>query len=86
MLDSTHPGSSFSRCASDRLLMEGTVDIFQRNNIIKLQSVVNLKFRALIYSNNIRYAWYKSGLAQTQPYALETALQYCFPQKVQQCK
>ena len=86
MLDSFHPGRSFSRFASDRLLMEGTVDMFQRNNMIKLQSMVYFQFRALIYSNNIRYAWYKSGLAQTQPYALETALQYCFPQKVQQCK
>lgn len=76
----------FVRRISDRALIEGEVDMFQRDNIIKLQSLVHFQFSAPIYSDMIRYAWYKSGLVQTRPPTFETPLQFCFPQEVHHCK
>ncbi|KAF8785981.1 hypothetical protein HNY73_011461 [Argiope bruennichi] len=57
----------FARRVSDRAVMEGGVDIFQSNNIIKLQSLVHFQFSAPQYSDMIRYAWFKSWLLQIRP-------------------
>ena len=76
----------FVRRISDRALMEGKINLFQRDNIIKLQSLVHFQFSAPQYSNMIRYAWYKSGLVQTRPPQFETPLQFCFSLDIEHCK
>ena len=76
----------FVRRVCDRSLMEGGVDMFQRDNVIKLQSLVHFQFSAPLYSDMIRYVWYKSGLMQIRPPTFETSLQFCLPTEIHHCK
>ena len=46
----------------------------QRDNIIKIQSLVHFQFRAPAYFDMLRYAWYKSGLVQTRPSVFDTLI------------
>ena len=58
------PWKVFVRYISDHIvLMDINVSLLQRNNIIKLQSLVHFQFSAERYKVMIRYAWFKAGYA-----------------------
>lgn len=77
---------NFVRKISDRVeLDELPVNLFERNNILKLQSLVHYQFSALRYKNFIIYSWFKSGFLKERPNRFLTPVEYCFDLKEEDC-
>ena len=52
----------FARKFSDSVIVNNiNIKLHDRNNIIKLQSLIHNQFSATRYKDMLRYAWYKSG-------------------------
>src|ERR1043166_5260556 len=76
---------NFVRKISDRILLDGLdVKLFQRDNIIKLQSLVHTQVSAPRFKNFIKYSWYKCGYLNEKPEAFLTPTEYCFGVSVTQ--
>ena len=53
---------NFARKITDKIILhEIDINIYQRNNIIKMQSLIHNQFSSPRYKNLIKYAWHKSG-------------------------
>ena len=50
----------------------------QRNNIIRLHSLIHNQISAPIYKPMIRYAWFKSGYLDNHPGQFQTVTDVCF--------
>jgi hypothetical protein len=69
----------FIRKVSDRILLDRLeVNLFQRDNILKIQSITHNQFSASRFKNFIKYAWFKAGYIDQRPEAHVTPVQYCF--------
>jgi hypothetical protein len=70
---------NFVRKFSDRVILDGIdVDLFQRNNILKLQSLVHNQFSSPRFENVFKYSWFASGYTDSHPGNFENPVQYCF--------
>jgi hypothetical protein len=71
---------NFVRRFSDRILLDDLpIQLYQRTNIIKLQSLVHNQFSACRFVNFIRYAWHASGYLDERGERFENPVEYCFP-------
>lgn len=60
------------------LLDEIDIHLAQRNNIIRLQSLIHNQLSSTIFTPMIRYAWFKSGYTDTDPRPFQTVTEVCF--------
>ena len=74
------PWKVFLRYISDHiLLMDINVSLQERNNIIKLQSLIHFQFSAERYKVMIRYAWFKAGYnVSSDDVVFLTPATFCF--------
>lgn len=54
------------------------INLYERNNIIKLQCLIHNQLSASIYQDMIKYAWWKSTYPLSKPQMLLTVKQCCF--------
>jgi hypothetical protein len=70
---------NFIRHFSDMiLLMEPDLILHQRNNILKLQSLVHNQLSSPRFKNFFKYSWFKSCYLNERPNAFENPTDYCF--------
>lgn len=68
---------NFIRKLSDiTLLMDYDVNLHERNNIIKIQSLTHNQFSSPRFQNVFKYAWYKSGYLTEKPARFETPVDF----------
>jgi len=60
------------------LLLESDINLHERNNIIKLQSLIHNQLLSPRYHNLFKYSWFKSGYTNERPEELENSVQYSF--------
>jgi hypothetical protein len=61
---------------SDRVVLDGLdIDLYQRNNIIKLQSLMH-QLSSPRFENVFKYSWYASGFNDTHQGTLITLLNF----------
>jgi hypothetical protein len=73
------PWKNFVRKFSDRLVLDGIdLDLYQRNNILKLQSLVHNQFSSPRFQNVFKYSWFASGYTNDQPEYFPNPVDYCF--------
>jgi hypothetical protein len=77
---------NFVRKFSDRVILDNIeVDLFQRNNILKLQSLVHNQFSSPRFENVFKYSWFASGYTETHPGNFENPVEYCFKTSDKSC-
>jgi hypothetical protein len=70
---------NFVRRFSDRVVLDGLdVDLYQRNNIIKLQSLVHNQLSSPRFENVFKYSWYACGYNDTHPGTFDNPVEFCF--------
>ena len=70
---------SFVRKFSDRVVLDDLdVELFQRNNILKLQSLVHHQFSSPRFENFIKYSWFASGYIDDHPGQFDNPVEFCF--------
>lgn len=70
---------SYVRKFSDITFLNGeNIDLHNRNNIIKLQSLVHNQLSSPKYINLFKYSWYKSGYLNERPPGFENPVQFAF--------
>jgi len=67
------------------LLDEIDIHLAQRNNIIRLQSLIHNQVSAPIFIPMIRYAWFKGGYTNIDPRPFQTVTEVCFKFKQDYC-
>ena len=73
----------FIRKISDRILLDQLdINLFQRDNILKLQSLTHTQFSSPRFKDFIKYAWFKAGYLTQKPDPHITPVQYCFDHKI----
>lgn len=67
------------RKAHERVVLDDIdVRLSQRNNILRLQSLVHNQLSSPMFSPMIRYAWFKSGYLSDDPGPFSSVIQVCF--------
>lgn len=80
------PLKDFVRKFEDHVLLDDLdVKLFDRDNILKLQSIVHNQFSAPRFENLIKYAWYKAGYLKERPGPFQTPVQYCYKLVGEEC-
>jgi hypothetical protein len=70
---------NFVRKFSDRVLLDDIeLDLFQRNNILKLQSLVHNQLSSPRFVNLFKYSWFACGYTDTRPEMFENPVEFCF--------
>jgi hypothetical protein len=70
---------NFVRKFSDRVVLDGLdVDLFHRNNILKLQSLVHNQLSSPRFENVFKYSWYACGYSDDRPGNFVTPVEFCF--------
>jgi hypothetical protein len=70
---------NFVRRFSDRVLLDDMdINLHQRNNIIKLQSLIHNQFSSPRFYNCFKYAWFKSGYTEIRPGPFKNPVEFCF--------
>lgn len=69
-------------------LEEIDINLWERNNIIKLMSLVHNQLASPVFKKMIQYSWFSSGYTNDDPSPFQNVLQVCFPQDalVAQCE
>jgi hypothetical protein len=68
----------FSQDFSDRVVLDGLdVDLYQRNNILKLQSLVYNQFSSR-FENVFKYSWFACGYSDDHSGNFENPVEHCF--------
>ena len=64
------------------------INLWERNNIIKLTSLVHNQLSSRVFHDMIQYSWYCSGYTNVNPSPFQNVLQVCFPQatSIEQCQ
>lgn len=65
----------YNRVALDQL----DVNLYERNNIIKLVSLIHNQLSAPIFKNMILYSWFASGYLKKDPSPFQNVNDVCFP-------
>jgi hypothetical protein len=77
---------NFVRKLSDRVLLDSIeLDLFQRNNILKLQSLVHNQFSSPRFENVFKYSWFACGYSDIHPGKFENPVEYCFKMTNNNC-
>ena len=74
-----------SRVYERVLLDELEIHLAQRNNIIRLQSLIHNQFSSSVFTPMIRYAWFKSAYTDSDPGPFQTVTEICFKFKQDYC-
>lgn len=70
---------NFVRKISDAVILFGSnINLHERNNIIKLQSITHNQLSSPRFKIVFKYAWYKSGYLNERPPRFENPVKYCF--------
>ncbi|KAE8739812.1 hypothetical protein FOCC_FOCC014680 [Frankliniella occidentalis] len=78
---------NFTKYLSDFVLLNDLeVDLSNRNNIIKMQSLIYNQFCAPRYVNLFKYAWFKSGYVSERPDKFPNPVAFCFRSKGASCR
>lgn len=75
------PWKHFLRQVSDRIMEEPAdeqVDFFQRNHLIRMQSLIHHIFRSPRFKAMIQYAFFTTGYLHERPSPFLTPVEYCF--------
>ncbi|XP_071579285.1 uncharacterized protein, partial [Temnothorax nylanderi] len=68
---------NFAKRFSDTvLLLESNINLHERNNIIKLQSLIHNQLSSPRYHNLFKYSWFKSGYTNERPEEFENPVQF----------
>ena len=64
------------------------INLWERNNIIKLTSLVHNQLSSRLFNDMIQYSWYCSGYTNLNPSPFQNVLQVCFPKvtSVEECQ
>ena len=70
---------AFMRRISDWVLMYSIdVQLFQRNNVIKMVSLTHNQFHCPRFENMWKYSWFKAGYLDERPLEFQTPAHHCF--------
>ncbi|XP_025156026.1 uncharacterized protein LOC112588903 [Harpegnathos saltator] len=70
---------NFAKRFSDTvLLLESNINLHERNNIIKLQSLIHNQLSFPRYQNLFKYSWFKSGYMNERPEEFENPVKFSF--------
>lgn len=70
---------NFVRKISDGVILFGSnINLHERNNIIKLQSITHNQLSSPRFKNVFKYAWYRSGYLNEEIPRFENPVTYCF--------
>jgi hypothetical protein len=63
------------------------INLWERNNIIKLISLVHNQLSSPTFNKMIQYSWYCSGYSKVNPSPFQNVLEVCFPRtaSIEQC-
>nr|XP_012217672.1 PREDICTED: uncharacterized protein LOC105669351 isoform X1 [Linepithema humile] len=77
---------NFARRFSDTvLLLNYDINLHQRNNIIKLQSLIHNQLSSPRYQNLFKYSWFKSGYTNERPETFKNPVEFSFEQTSSTC-
>ena len=63
----------------DRVILDDiNIHLAERNNVIRLHSLIHNQLSAPIFVPMIRYAWFKSGYVDANPGQFQTVVDVCF--------
>jgi len=60
------------------LLLESNINLDERNNIIKLQSLIHNQLSSPRYHNLFKYLWFKSDYTNERPEKFENLIEFSF--------
>lgn len=70
---------AFVKTFSDQILLRNIdINLHQRNNVLKLQSLVHNQLSSPRYRNLFTYSWYKSGYIDNRPNNFEHPVKFAF--------
>jgi hypothetical protein len=70
---------NFVRKFFDRAIIDGiNINLCQRNNILKLQSLVHNQFSSPRFENLFKYSWFACGYTDCHPGYFENPVEFCF--------
>ncbi|KAL1487471.1 hypothetical protein ABEB36_008988 [Hypothenemus hampei] len=77
---------NFVRKFSDAVLLYNyDINLHERNNLIKLQSLVHNQLSSPRYTNLFKYSWFKSGYIEERPPEFENPVEYSFNTVASKC-
>jgi len=65
----------YNRVALDKL----SIHLYERNNIIKLVSLMHNQLSASVFQPMVKYCWFAAGLLKQNPSPFSTVNEICFP-------
>jgi hypothetical protein len=70
------------------LIEQIDINLWERNNIIKLISLVHNQLSSRVFKDMMQYSWFCSGYTSVNPSLFQNVLQVCFPQivSIEQCQ
>lgn len=73
------PWKNFVRKFSDQAILHNyEVNLHQRDNIIKIQSLTHNQFSSPRFINLFKYSWHKSGYIEERPQHFINPVEFCF--------
>lgn len=76
------PYKSFIRFITDTVIASSEINLWHRDNILRMQSFTLFQFSASRFRNMIRFAFYKSGYLDEEPEPWISPLDYCFDSNI----
>jgi hypothetical protein len=77
---------NFVRKFFDRVVLDTLeVNLYKRNNILKLQCLVHNQFSSPRFKDFIKFSWFKSGYLKNRPEKFLNPVEYCFNLKDNKC-
>jgi len=67
------------------LLLKSNINLHERNNIIKLQSLIHNQLSSPRYQNLFKYSWFKSGYTNKRPDEFENPVYFSFDETSTKC-
>ena len=56
-----------------------SIYLYERNNIIKIASLMHDQFSAPVFQLMVKYSWFSAGLLKQNPSPFSTVNEICFP-------
>ena len=66
-------------------LDEVDISLPERNNLIKLQSLVHSQMCSKVFQSMVKYVWFKSGFLKLDPDLFQSAKEICFTFQTDKC-
>ncbi|CAF3357920.1 unnamed protein product [Rotaria socialis] len=61
------------------------INLAERNNVIKLHSLVHSQMKSKAFESMIKYVWYRSGYLKTDPDPFQNVKDVCFTFEKDKC-